>query len=121
MPKDAVQGAVLDRFADMFGENVFGVGEVGDGAGDFEDAIVGACAEVEFRHRHFHHAFGGFVQGAMVFQELCGHAGIAAGLAAFSEALALDFAGGGDAFTDRGGGFAGSFGGEDAKGVCDRT
>jgi len=45
-PKSAIEGAILDRFADMFRGDGVGGGEVGDGAGDFQDAVVGAGAQV---------------------------------------------------------------------------
>jgi hypothetical protein len=38
-PKRAIEGAVLDGFADVFGGDGVGGGEVGDGAGDFQDAM----------------------------------------------------------------------------------
>jgi hypothetical protein len=63
MTQVAIQGPILDRFADVVGEDVFGCGEVGYRAGDFQDAArpcsalryssrsrgtAGAGAEVEF-------------------------------------------------------------------------
>jgi hypothetical protein len=45
-PQCAIEAAVLDCFADVFGGDGLGGSEVGDGAGDFENAIVGAGAEV---------------------------------------------------------------------------
>jgi len=45
-PKRSVEGSILDGFADVFGGDRVGFGEVGDGAGDFEDAVVGAGAQV---------------------------------------------------------------------------
>ena len=45
-----VQGAVFDSFEDVVGGDVIQRGEVGQGAGDFEDAVVGAGAEVEVGH-----------------------------------------------------------------------
>ena len=55
----AVEVAVGDSFHDVVGEDVVGEDvvaafEVGDGAGDFEDAVVGACRHV--------HAFHGIAQ-----------------------------------------------------------
>ena len=50
----AVEVAVGDSFHDVVGEDVVAAFEVGDGAGDFEDAVVGACRHV--------HAFHGIAQ-----------------------------------------------------------
>ena len=51
----AVEGAVLDGFGDVLDGDVRLAAEVGDGAGDLEDAVVGAGAEArtreEFRRR----------------------------------------------------------------------
>jgi len=41
-PEAAVQGAVSDGFGDMFGADRLSLLQIGDGAGDPEDAIVGA-------------------------------------------------------------------------------
>ena len=49
----SIQTSVLDRFGDMRGFNVFGAGEVGYGAADFEDAAVRSCAQAEFVDRDF--------------------------------------------------------------------
>jgi len=46
-PHLPIQGAVLDRFTEVGGVDFFGGGEVGDGAGDLEDTVVGAGAEAE--------------------------------------------------------------------------
>ena len=42
----------MDGFADVLWGDSFLPGEVGDGAGDFEDAVEGAGAELEFIHGH---------------------------------------------------------------------
>ncbi len=47
-PQLPVKRAVLDGFADVVGADVFHAGEVGDGAGHFQDAAVGAGAQVVF-------------------------------------------------------------------------
>ncbi len=111
-PEVSIEGAVLDCFAYVVGEDVFGFGEVGDGAGDFEDAVVGPGAEVELGHGHFHHAFGGFIEGAMALEELGGHTGVAANLAVFGEAFALDGARFHHPLADGGAGFAGGLAGD---------
>ena len=48
-PVGAVERAVLDCFAEVLGLDVGGVVEVGDGAGDFQDAVVGAGGKAEAR------------------------------------------------------------------------
>jgi len=52
-PQFPVEGAVLDRFADVFDGDFLDGGEVGDGAGDFDDPVVSPCAEVQRFHGHF--------------------------------------------------------------------
>ena len=42
------EAAVLDGFAEMFGGDVFVVCQVGDGAGDFENAVITARRKPEF-------------------------------------------------------------------------
>ena len=105
-PELAIQRAVLDCLADVFGGNGFAAREVGDGACDFEDAIVGAGAEVEAFHGHPQHVLGVGAEGAVFAELLGGHAGVDSNLAG-AETLALDFAGGDDALADGGAGFAG--------------
>ena len=57
-PIGAIEGAVLDSLGDVReGDRRFG-GEVGDGAGDFEDAVVGAGGEALLLHGAFEEAFG---------------------------------------------------------------
>lgn len=48
-----VQRAVLDRFEDVVRGDRGGAFEVGEGAGDLEDAVVGAAREVEGFHGLF--------------------------------------------------------------------
>jgi hypothetical protein len=45
-PQCAIETAILDCLAHVFGGDIFGGSEVGDGAGDLENAIVGAGAEI---------------------------------------------------------------------------
>jgi hypothetical protein len=52
----------LDRLGQMLGGDTFIVVEVGDGAGDFEDAIMGARAQPHAPHRHFERAFAGGIE-----------------------------------------------------------
>ena len=45
-PKCPIKGPILDGFADVFGSDGVGGGEIGDGAGDLQNAVVGAGAQV---------------------------------------------------------------------------
>jgi hypothetical protein len=45
-PQRPIEGAVLNGFADVLGGDGVGLGEIGEGAGDFEDAVVGAGTPV---------------------------------------------------------------------------
>ena len=62
-PERAVKGPILDRFAHVLRRDVdLATGrvrptgglviEIGDGARDFQDAVVGAGAEIQFAHRN---------------------------------------------------------------------
>ena len=78
-PVTAIQGAVLDGFGDVGDGNGGGGGQVGDGAGYFEDAVVGAGAEALLLHGAFEEAFGvggEFAEGADL---LGGHLGVGEG------------------------------------------
>jgi len=87
-------------------EDVGGAFEVGDGAGDLEDAVVGPRTHV--------HAFHGVAQllqaggvGLGVFvQEGRGHLGVAVDAGFVLEAAFLQHPGGDDALADSGTGFA---------------
>ena len=98
-PEIAIQRPVLDRFADVVGLNGWSCIQVGDGAGHFQDAVVGAGAEVQFGHRHFDEVLSGFVELAVGLEMTRGHPGIA-GDFTFPETFALDGARGLHAFAD---------------------
>jgi hypothetical protein len=53
-----VHHPVLDGFGDVAGADVFLGGQVGDGAGNFEDPVVGAGAEPELGHGCFEELLG---------------------------------------------------------------
>ncbi len=50
-PERPVEGAILDRFAHMVGRDRLRAGEIGDGACDFQDPVVGTRAQVQLGHR----------------------------------------------------------------------
>ena len=86
--------------------------EVGDGARDFEDAVVGAGAEIELVHGGAQEFQGIVVELAVDFERLAGHPGVAGDGGGSVKALLLDGAGGEDAFANGGGGLGGVLGGE---------
>ena len=45
-PQLAVERTVLNRFGDVVGMDGFSAVKVGNGAGDFQDSIVGAGTEI---------------------------------------------------------------------------
>jgi hypothetical protein len=87
----------------VFGLQVCGVFEIGDSAGDLEDAVVGAGAESLLRHGSFEQAFavcGEFAKGADVARR---HLGVTVELLARGrEAINLLLAGLNDPLADLG-------------------
>lgn len=76
-PEIALKGAVLDSLGDVVGGDGFRAAEVGDGAGDVQDAAGCAGGEGEIFHRHAPEVFRVGAQGteflgntAANFQEL---------------------------------------------------
>lgn len=79
----------MDGFADVVRENGGRVVQVGDGAGDFQNPVVGAGAEVQFGHCHSDEVLAGFVELAVRLEVAGGHPGVACHFA-FAKAFALD-------------------------------
>ena len=111
-PEVAVEGSEADGFQDVVGADGGALGEVGEGAGDFEDAVVGAGGEVHVVHGVLKvgAAFG--VELAMGFHLPGVHGAVDVDAGVFGEALGLDGAGLFDAGADGGGRFALFGGGE---------
>ena len=61
---------VLDGLGDMRRTDFVAAGEIGDGAGDLQDAVVCSGGEALFIHRAFEKRFALSVEGAM-FADLC--------------------------------------------------
>lgn len=55
-PVGAVQAPVLNRFGDVLGLQACRVFQVGYGAGDFQDAVVGASTQALLSHGAFEEA-----------------------------------------------------------------
>ena len=111
-PALAVEAAVLNGLGDMLGADVGLAVEVGDGAGELYDAVVGAGGKAETLHGHLEEAGAGIVEPAVLFEQGGGHLGIAMDAGIGGEALALDGAGGDHARLDGGAGLAVGDGGE---------
>ena len=75
-PVIAVEAAVLDGFGKVLGGDGGGFIEVGDGAGNFEDAVVGAGGEAHASDGHFEGALAGIVESADFADVAGGHAGV---------------------------------------------
>src|SRR5690348_362298 len=98
-PVIAVERAVLDCFRNMHGTDGFSAVEVGDGAGDFQDAIVGARGKPQASHGALEQAVA-IGREAAVFPDLSwAHLRVAIDLLAF-EALQLPLAGAHDTLTN---------------------
>ncbi len=104
-PKLPVKSAILNGFGDVFAGDVRGAGEVGDGARDLEDPVVGPRAEVHVGHGEFEKFKSRFVDGAMGLEFAAAHAGIALDLGTAGEAVVLPSSCGDDALADLAGGF----------------
>src|ERR1035437_9318711 len=108
-PVAAVEGAVLDGLGDVADGDVLGAGEVGDGAGYLEDAVVGAGGEALLLHSALQQVLGVGREFAVGSNLLCVHlrvsedclcGGLRCSPGAFGcggEALVLTLAGGNNA------------------------
>ncbi len=96
---------MLDRLANVLGGDAVGAGQVGDGAGDAQQAIVRARREAEPGHGQAEQPRRVGGQRAMAAGLAAGHAGVDVGGGA-GEAGRLASAGGEDTDADDGGGLA---------------
>lgn len=67
---------VLDGFGEVFGEDVVSLFEVGDGAGEFDEAVVGAGGEAHGGNGVAQEVFAGLVEGTELAEERGIHFGI---------------------------------------------
>ncbi len=79
-PKIPVQCAEVDGFEEVIGGDVWVGGEVGEGAGDLEDAVVGAGREVHLVHGVFEEVAAVVVEGGVEFHDAGRHGGVAGDL-----------------------------------------
>lgn len=111
-PALAVEAAVLNGLGDVLRADAGLAVEVGDGAGELDDAVVGAGGEAEALHGHFEQFGAGVVEDAEFLEEGRGHLGVAVDAGVGGEPLVLDGPGGDDAGLDGGAGLAVGGGGE---------
>lgn len=97
----AIEHSILDGFFDVMGFDTFGLLEIGDGAGDADDFIVGSGGESQFGDCGAHALGLDGTEGAVLPQFATAHLGVGQGLGV-GEALALEFPGGGDLLADLG-------------------
>ena len=102
----AVEVAVGDGFHDVVVEDVGAGFEVGDGAGDFEDAVVGPRTHVHAIHGVAQLLEAGGVGLGVFVQQGRGHLGVAVDAWFVLEAALLEHPGSDDALADGGAGFA---------------
>src|ERR1700730_9730277 len=96
-PVGAVQGAVLDGFAEVAGLDIFVGVEVGDGAGDFEDAVVGAGGKTEAGDGVLEQFFAVGVDGTIFSDHFGEHLRVGIDFLVGAVAFGLAVAGGYDA------------------------
>src|SRR5260370_33525586 len=75
--------------------------EVGDGAGNFQDAIISAGAEVQFAHGDANEFLRILGELAGLLEMACGHARVAVSLGIARKSLLLFLSRAGNAFADR--------------------
>ena len=100
-PVASIKVAIPDGLGDVHGLDLFAAGEVGDGAGYFEDAAVGTGGELQAFHGHAEHVETGGVGLGELVEHALGHHGVAVDAAPppalpcreGAEALGLDVAG----------------------------
>ena len=98
----AVEVAVADGLHDVLGSDALAAGEVGDGAGNLEDAVVGAGAHVGAGH-HVAQAIEALrIRLGKPVQHRAGHLGVAVHALVGGKTLGLHLAGGNHAGADGG-------------------
>ena len=80
-PQSPIKRAVLNRLADVAGFDPLTASEIGDRAGDFEDAVVGSSTQMQVLHRMAKHLGGSFVEHAELFDLAMTHPRIGCGFA----------------------------------------
>lgn len=102
----SVESPVADGFAQVGDADLFDGGEIGDGAGDFENAVIGAGGERQPCECLFNQPLTGGIEGAVAFDLGWGEGGVR-----FASAVELAGASGTDPRSHLGGCLGGAGGG----------
>jgi len=97
----------VNGFEEVVGGDILVPGEVGEGAGDFQESIMCSRGEVQLMQGVFEQFAAGVIELGMGFHDAGRHGGVAADVGFFREARCLYGAGGFDAGADAFGRFAG--------------
>ena len=76
-PRLSIQTSVADGFGDVVALDILLTGEVGDGAGDLDDALVGSGGEVEVGHGTLQHLIAWSVELGVLMKQGGIHLGVA--------------------------------------------
>lgn len=76
-PVASIKRSISDGFGEVHGLHVLAASQVGDGAGDLQDATVGTGGEGETLHRHAKHVHACFVGFGEEMNHALAHLGIA--------------------------------------------
>ena len=101
-PRFSVEASVADGFGDVVALDVLTASEVGDGAGNLEDAFVGSGGEVEVGHCTYQQFVAWCVQLSVFVQEGGVHLGVAMDALDALETLFLNMTSLDDTLTDGG-------------------
>ena len=105
----------MDGFGEVLGADVVGSVDVGDGAGEAEDFVVGAGGEAKLVHGLAEESFASFIKRTVAADGAGSHAGVGGG-GVGAETLSLAGSGTEDLGTHVGGRSAGGLGAELAIG-----
>ncbi len=99
-PALPVEAPVLDSFCQMFGRDGLALVQISDGAGHFQDAVVGACRQAQPLHGVPEQFLTGFSHPADLPGEFGGHMGIAVNSLFVLESFFLHLSCGDDSVAD---------------------
>jgi hypothetical protein len=90
MPKIAIQCAILDRLQEMRRKDTLPAGQIGNRAGNLEDAMISSGAQMKFLHGAMEEFFAFRFQLAVSLEETVGHLRVRAAFCSSGEAFMLE-------------------------------